>query len=93
MPSRIRLPEALAELRQYFLPLHLEAIMTSPSTVCLTLIDPRAERVTIDDIACGPTLDRSELFTLIGQIEARLRIAKPDMLDWLVTRQEAITGR
>lgn len=93
MPSRIRLPEALAELRQYFLPLHLDAAMTSPSTVRLTLIDPRAERVTIDDIACGPTLDRSELFTLIGQIETRLRAAKPDMLDWLVTRQEANTER
>lgn len=93
MPSRIRLPEALAELRQYFLPLRLEAIMTSPSTVCLTLIDPRAERATIDDIPCGPTLDRSELFALIGQIEARLRLTKPDMLDWLLTHQETSTGR
>lgn len=32
------------------------------------------------------SLDRAELFALIGLIEGHVRARKPDMLDWLETR-------
>lgn len=61
--------------------------MSSPSTLTLSLFNSRTgNHIKIENVRCGTSLDRAELFSLIGLIEGHVRATKPDMLDWLETR-------
>ncbi len=62
--------------------------MSSPSTLTLSLLNSRTgDRINIENVRCGTSLDRAELFALISLIESHVRATKPDMLDWLATRR------
>ena len=88
---RIRLPEALALVREHFRPLLFTATMDSPQTIQAMLLDEvTGESLVLTGLPCGVSVTRAQLAGLISVIELDVSALRPDLLERLGERKIAI---
>ncbi|MGE6660967.1 DUF1652 domain-containing protein [Pseudomonas sp. NPDC077408] len=88
---RIRLPEALALVREHFRPLLFTATMDSPQTIQAMLLDEvTGESLVLTGLPCGVSVTRAQLAGLISVIELDVSALRPALLERLRERQIAI---
>lgn len=89
--KRIRQPEALAVVQEYFRPLLFMAEMDSPQTIHAMFLDERSgESLVLTGIPCGVSLSRAELERLINAIELDIAALRPVLLEGL-SRRNAVS--
>ena len=88
---RIRLPEALALVREHFRPLLFTASMDSPQTIQAMLLDElTGESLVLTGLPCGVSVTRAQLAGLISVIELDVTALRPALLEGLRERQIAV---
>ena len=88
---RIRLPEALALVREHFGPLMFTATMDSPQTIQAMLLDEETgESLVLTGLPCSVSVTRAQLAGLISAIELDVSALRPALLERLKERKIAI---
>jgi hypothetical protein len=88
---RIRLPEALALVREHFKPLLFTATLDSPQTIQAMLLDEvTGESLVLTGLPCGVSVTRAQLARLITVIELDVTALRPALLERLSERLIAI---
>lgn len=88
MKKRIRQPEALALVQEYFRPLRFTAAMDSPGSIQAMLLNEQSgESLVLTGIPCGISLTREQLAGLISAIELDIAALRPEIISsWRAAR-------
>ncbi|WP_371318665.1 DUF1652 domain-containing protein [Pseudomonas sp. sia0905] len=80
--AKIRFLDAAALLYNYFQPLVVQVSLQSPTSMVVRLSEKDSQTsLEVRDIPCRTSLTPTEVFAIIEQIEARIRLDKPELFN------------